>query len=112
MANPDLAPGALAKPISRAAEKKQSDRSKERQWQMVRQAVLVRDRYRCRSCGTPEKVDVHHIRFRSRGGEDSTTNCAAMCRVCHAEIHAYRLYAETPGCVEADANKRLRFVRV
>jgi 5-methylcytosine-specific restriction endonuclease McrA len=49
---------------------------------------------------------VHHIRFRSMGGEDSTRNCAAMCRVCHAELHAYRLYAEGE-----DANKRIRFVR-
>jgi 5-methylcytosine-specific restriction endonuclease McrA len=98
--------GPIPKPQSRAAQKKASDRTKEREWQKVRQAVLVRDRYRCRSCGTPEKVDVHHIRFRSMGGEDSTRNCAAMCRVCHAELHAYRLYAEGN-----DANKRLRFVR-
>jgi 5-methylcytosine-specific restriction endonuclease McrA len=106
VANPDLAPGALAKPQSRAAQKKASDRTKERAWQTVRQTVLLRDHYRCRSCGTPEKVDVHHIRFRSMGGEDSPRNTCALCRVCHAEIHAYRLYAEGD-----DANKKLRFLR-
>jgi 5-methylcytosine-specific restriction endonuclease McrA len=105
--------GPIPKPQSRAAQKKASDRTKEREWQKVRQAVLVRDHYRCRSCGTPEKVDVHHIRFRSRGGEGSMENCASLCRVCHAEIHAYRLYAEgETRHSEPNANKRLRFVRV
>jgi hypothetical protein len=104
--------GPLPKPQSRAAEKKQADREADAHWRKVRTQVLIRDHYRCRCCGTPEKIDVHHIRFRSRGGTDSTNNCAAMCRVCHGELHAYRLYAETPGCVDPDANKRLRFVRV
>lgn len=105
MANPDLAPGALAKPQSRAAEKRKKDRAAEKAWLLLRRVVLERDHYRCRCCGTPEKVDVHHIRFRSVGGEDSTRNTCALCRVCHAETHAYRLHIEGD-----DANKRLRFV--
>lgn len=113
MSNPDLAPGALQKPRSRAADKKQQDRDAEKAWLQLRKVVLARDRYRCRCCGTPDKVDVHHLRFRSRGGEDSSQNCAALCRVCHAEIHAYRLYVEGgTRHSEPDANGRLRFVRV
>lgn len=97
----------LAKPVSRAAAKKKQSRETERKWLAVRKVVLERDRYRCRSCGTPEKVDVHHIRFRSRGGADTPQNLCALCRPCHCEMHAYRLYVEGE-----DANKRLRFVRV
>lgn len=96
----------LRKPVSRAAEKKQQDRDKDSHWRTVRNTVLVRDHYRCRSCGTPEKVDVHHIRFRSTGGEDSANNCCALCRICHLEMHAYRMHVEGD-----DANGRLRFVR-
>lgn len=96
----------IPKPRSRAAEKKAADREKDIHWRTVRQAVLVRDKWRCRCCGTPDKVDVHHIRFRSRGGADSTDNCCALCRVCHAEMHAYRLHIEGRS-----ANGRLRFVR-
>jgi hypothetical protein len=42
MANPNLLPGALAKPQSRAAQKKQSDREKGKHWLMLRSLVSVR----------------------------------------------------------------------
>jgi 5-methylcytosine-specific restriction endonuclease McrA len=48
---------------------------------------------------------VHHIRFRSVGGKDETSNLAALCRCCHAEIHAYRL------TLSGDANGKLRIER-
>lgn len=95
----------LPKPQSRAALKKQSERDKEREWQQVRKVVLVRDHYRCRYCGTADHVDVHHIRFRSRGGADVPENLAALCRCCHREIHGYRLH------ISGDANGSLRFER-
>lgn len=99
--------GVLSKPVSRAADKKKRDREKDTHWQTVRKAVLVRDHWRCRACGTADHVEVHHVRFRSLGGTDSTNNCAVLCKSCHCEIHAYRLYVEGE-----DANKRMRFVRV
>jgi predicted HNH restriction endonuclease len=48
---------------------------------------------------------VHHIKFRSVGGEDTAENLAALCRVCHAEIHAYRLV------ISGDANGKLKIER-
>jgi 5-methylcytosine-specific restriction endonuclease McrA len=86
--------GPIPKPQSRAAEKK------------IRKQVLIRDHYRCRACGSQDHVDVHHLRFRSAGGSDSVNNCVALCRVDHAELHAYRLFI-----LGDDANKRLRFER-
>jgi hypothetical protein len=86
----------LPKPQSRAAEKKKTHRADEKAWLALRKTVLTRDRYRCRCCG-----------------EDITKNCAAMCRVCHAELHAYRLYVEgETRHSEPNADSRLRFVRV
>lgn len=93
------------KPPSVPRSKRDKSREKEQQWQRVRQCVLVRDGRRCRVCKTKEGVDVHHIRFRSAGGEDSTANCAALCRVCHRETHAYRL------SISGDANGKLKVER-
>jgi 5-methylcytosine-specific restriction endonuclease McrA len=98
---------AIPKPRSRAADKKDATREKEREWQRTRQCVLVRDGYRCRVCKSKDMIDAHHIRFRSVGGDTfDTKNVAAICRPCHAEIHAYRL------AVSGDANGKLRFERL
>lgn len=104
MANPDLAPGALQKPRSRAAEKKQADREAEKAWQSVRREVLARDRHMCRFCGSRDRVEVHHLKPRSLGREDSTRNAIALCAIHHAERHAYRLFLHG-----SDANGRIRF---
>jgi hypothetical protein len=98
--------GPLPKPQSRAAEKKKADREADTHWQKVRKQVLIRDHYRCRACGSQDHVDVHHLRFRSAGGSDSVNNCVALCRIDHAELHAYRLFI-----LGDDANTRLRFER-
>ncbi len=92
------------KPQSRAADRKATKREAEKHRQMVYSLVRVRDKFRCRHCktATPE---VHHIKFRSAGGEDSTENLALLCRACHAEVHAYRL------AVEGNANMTLKFYR-
>jgi 5-methylcytosine-specific restriction endonuclease McrA len=84
--------GPIPKPQSRAAQKKASDREKGKHWLMLRSLVAVRDKHRCRACGAPAK-DVHHVKFRSAGGTDRLENLALLCRCCHAELHAYRLYA-------------------
>jgi 5-methylcytosine-specific restriction endonuclease McrA len=93
------------KPESRASDRRVRARNRERQWQAVRKAVLARDGNRCRACGLKEGTEVHHIRFRSLGGEDSPANCAAICDRCHSDIHAYRLN------IEGDANGKLRIER-
>ena len=52
-------------------------------WQRVRREVLIRDGYRCRTCGAlAEQVD--HVRPRAEGGSDDPSNLAAICRTCHA----------------------------
>lgn len=92
------------KPISRAQERKVDKREAETRWQQVRREVLARDNFRCRFCGTPELVEVHHLKPRSLGREDSMANCLALCAPHHRDRHAYRLFI-----IGDDANKRLRF---
>ena len=60
------------KPQTTSSVKREKARAKETAWQRVRQCVLVRDGYKCRVCKTRDGVDVHHLRFRSVGGQDST----------------------------------------
>lgn len=96
--------GMLPKPVSRAAEKKAANRERDDAWQRIRRAVLVRDSYRCRFCGTPDSVEVHHLKPRSLGREDSMENCIVLCKIHHQERHAYRLFLHG-----VDANQRIRF---
>jgi len=50
--------------------------------------ALRRDDFTCQLCGSHRSLEVHHIRRRSRGGEDSPSNLLTVCHDCHARIHA------------------------
>ncbi len=32
-------------------------------------------------------TDIHHIKYKSRGGKDEINNLAALCRKCHNDCH-------------------------
>ncbi len=76
---------------SKAGDKRERSKAKLALWQKVRKAVLLRDGRRCRVCHSRQDVEVHHLRFRSRGGGHLTANCAVLCQECHYAVHAYRL---------------------
>jgi 5-methylcytosine-specific restriction endonuclease McrA len=95
-------------------------RDEQREAAQLKRAVYAevdrRDRYSCRCCGHPadtRALDMvkrghrHHLRFRSRGGQDTTSNVLLLCAFCHGEIHAHRLFA-----IGTDCNKRVRFERL
>jgi len=58
--------------------------------------VLLRANGKCQSCnrdapfvkedGTPF-LEVHHIEWLSKGGEDSVENAIALCPNCHRQAH-------------------------
>lgn len=52
----------------------------------VRAKVRDRDRGVCRGCGR-EGLHLHHIKFRSRGGEDEPGNLVTLCVECHGSAH-------------------------
>ena len=56
-------------------------------YENVKAYVKARDGFRCRSCGTREKLEVHHIRQRKDGGSDSPDNLITLCHGCHMAWH-------------------------
>lgn len=54
----------------------------------MREAVLRRSRGRCERCGKrSERLDPHHRKQRSVGGDNRLSNVVAVCRLCHDRIH-------------------------
>jgi Holliday junction DNA helicase RuvB len=53
----------------------------------LRRRVLARDGYRCRCCGSRQRLMVHHVRFRSHGGATRMSNLVTLCVRCHALVH-------------------------
>jgi 5-methylcytosine-specific restriction endonuclease McrA len=53
-------------------------------------ALLSCSRHCClchKFCGV--KIELHHIKKRAEGGEDTFENCIPLCFDCHAEVKAY-----------------------
>lgn len=79
----------FAKPRPRVLNKRAIALVKAKQWSELKHRVRERDKC-CRVCHRPG-FDVHHIEFKSRGGEDSMANCVYLCRKCHTDAHAHVL---------------------
>lgn len=59
-------------------------------WQIVRQIVLKRDKFKCCNCqADDETLDVHHVVPIGRGGSNRLTNLKVVCRSCHELIHPH-----------------------
>ncbi|MBC8368257.1 HNH endonuclease [bacterium] len=54
-----------------------------------RRAVLIRDGHRChaRGCRSTHFLEVHHLRPRSRGGDNREENLITLCSSCHRHLH-------------------------
>lgn len=63
-----------------------------KEWEQVRNAVMMRDKYLCQKCGKPA-VEVHHIEHLSPDNIDdprvtlNMDNLVALCKDCHFEEH-------------------------
>jgi len=49
--------------------------------------VLERDGWRCQLCGRIVELQVHHVKPRSRMGDDALQNLIAVCARCHDDLH-------------------------
>ena len=49
--------------------------------------ILERDSWRCQACGSMQRLQVHHLRFRSHSGSDSEENLITLCSECHVQLH-------------------------
>jgi hypothetical protein len=59
--------------------------------QQIRESLLVKCHRHCCLCHKPagSKMEIHHIRFRAEGGDDSEDNGIPLCLDCHADVAAY-----------------------
>jgi 5-methylcytosine-specific restriction endonuclease McrA len=53
----------------------------------LHQRVLRRDGWRCQQCGRSDNLEVHHIRARSKLGNDAEDNLITLCADCHQSVH-------------------------
>ncbi len=51
--------------------------------------VLERDGWRCQVCGSMQRLQVHHLKFRSHSGSDVEHNLITVCIECHARLHCH-----------------------
>lgn len=84
----------------RVLEKMHKRQATEAHRRMVYRLVDERDQYRCRACGrrcrqtmeaAPERLEHHHLTFRSLGGQHHTANLVSLCLACHCEVTGHRL---------------------
>jgi 5-methylcytosine-specific restriction endonuclease McrA len=58
-----------------------------REFAVLRNQVLERDKWRCQFCGSSNNLHVHHQRSRGRGGDDCSENLITLCADCHWSVH-------------------------
>jgi len=56
-------------------------------YEQLKRQVLRRDGWRCQECGGISNLEIHHIQYRSRLGDDSETNLITLCAPCHGKVH-------------------------
>jgi 5-methylcytosine-specific restriction endonuclease McrA len=56
---------------------------------VVRATVLERDNHQCVSCGNAgdNRLQLHHVIFRSQGGDHDEENLVTLCFDCHEDVH-------------------------
>lgn len=59
----------------------------------IKAYVLSRDNYRCQSKkkGCSNRLEVHHIKYRSQGGSDAPNNLITLCQKHHKALHGGKL---------------------
>ena len=59
--------------------------TKGRRWQVFRMAILERDYFACRNCGSSRRLEVHHVKSVRTAPELAwdPDNCKTLCASCH-----------------------------
>lgn len=70
----------ITKPIKKVSKKRLYVSSK------TYNEVFVRDKGRCRLCGSTENLHLHHILGRGKDKTDNPKNCIMLCQNCHLNI--------------------------
>lgn len=70
-------------------------RRRRRKNQAISYELLVSTCELCRS--TAYDLDLHHIKTRARGGDDTPGNLVGLCRSCHRWVHDHVVEATAKG---------------
>jgi 5-methylcytosine-specific restriction endonuclease McrA len=57
------------------------------EWRAKKTEVFRRAGYMCEYCESNPAVQVHHLRYPARWGDESLDDLQAVCRECHKEHH-------------------------
>lgn len=68
------------KPINKKSE------NKEEVTEETYNAVLKRDKGKCRLCNTKKDLQLHHINGRGKGRTNNINNCIMLCDNCHNQV--------------------------
>jgi len=98
---------AFPKPAPRVLAKRAIRLEKERQLREARRFVKARDGGKCKCCGR-SGAEVHHLKYRSQGGDHDPNNLALLCKRCHEDIHAHLIEVRFGG---RNLARTVRFIR-
>jgi 5-methylcytosine-specific restriction endonuclease McrA len=56
-------------------------------YEALKNEVLERDGWRCQDCGSAKMLEVHHVKPRSKLGDDASDNLITLCVDCHGRRH-------------------------
>jgi len=73
--------------VTRIPPKRARLRLSAESYRQLHREVLRRDGWRCQRCGAMEGLEVHHVQFRSRSGDDDEVNLITLCGGCHRQAH-------------------------
>jgi 5-methylcytosine-specific restriction endonuclease McrA len=79
---------AIPKGQPRVLAKRAIRLEKARQLREAKAFVRKRDAGQCKCCGKAGG-EVHHLQYRSLGGDHDPNNLALLCKRCHEDIHAH-----------------------
>ena len=77
----------LGDAVARLPSKKPRLRLNPVEYRRLHESVLERDGWRCQTCGSLNNLQVHHLRSRSKLGDDAEQNLITLCVDCHARQH-------------------------
>jgi hypothetical protein len=58
-------------------------------WRELKEKIKAQRGAQCEKCGSPGKLDLHHIKPRKSKGEDVEENLQLLCRTCHAQTPSF-----------------------
>ena len=63
---------------------------KSEEWKALREAALIRDKFKCRDCEKPA-MDVHHNTYKHiKNPDEEIYTLFSLCRICHKKRHNIR----------------------